>query len=110
MIEVANFSPFQRQMPMMHDNKGMLALERHRASPPSTLTPLQPVSQEMYTSVIRKTYDASSAVPVSAIESSTGQHNRLVFFFFCLDVWLRSRSLETNKNVKVSVMYLSYGC
>ena len=84
MIEVANFSPFQRQMPMMHDNKGMLALERHRASPPSTLTPLQPVSQEMYTSVIRKTYDASSAVPVSAIESSTGQHNRLVFFFFLL--------------------------
>ena len=80
MIEVANFSPFQRQMPMMHDNKGMLALERHRASPSSTLTPLQPVSQEMYTSVIRKTYDASSAVPVNAIESSTGQHNRWVIF------------------------------
>ena len=91
MIEVANFSPFQRQMPMMHDNKGMLALERHRASPPNTLTPLQPVSQEMYTSVIRKTYDASSAVPVSAIESSAGQHNRLVIFDILTHARIHSR-------------------
>lgn len=72
MIEVANFSPFQRQIPMMHEAKGMMAMEGPRAS----LTPLQPVPQEMHTSVIRKTYDSSLAVPVSAIETPDDQNNR----------------------------------
>ena len=80
MIEVANFSPFQRQISMMHENKRMMAMEGTRTSPESTLTPLQTVSQEMYTSVIRKTYESSSAIPVTAVETSSEPNNRYVYY------------------------------
>ena len=74
MIEVANFNPFHRGLPTMHENKGMAAMEVTRMSPSTTLTPLQPVPQEMHTSVIRKTYDPSSVVPLSALEPLENVH------------------------------------